>query len=58
MKNKHHLKNKSKGGGDEKSNLLLIKIERHKAWHILFKNLSLDEVIELLQRVKRLKEQQ
>jgi len=56
--NRHHLKNKCRGGQSVESNLLWIDIERHKAWHILFRNLNLDEVIDLLIRVRRLKDYQ
>lgn len=55
-RNYHHLTNKCKGGKATKGNLLLINIERHRAWHTLFRNLDLEQVIELLKRVKRLKE--
>jgi len=37
------------------SNLLHIKITKHTAWHQIFGVLTLDEVIELLQRIKRAK---
>jgi hypothetical protein len=56
--NRHHLKNKCNGGQSTESNLLRIDIERHKAWHILFRNLNLDEAIALLERVKRAKDHQ
>jgi len=56
--NKHHLRPKSRGGQSIESNLLWMDIERHKIWHILFKNLTLDEVINLLIRVKRIKDSQ
>lgn len=29
--------------------------DRHDAWHFLFKNMTLDEIIKCLQRVKRIK---
>ena len=54
--NKHHLKNKSQGGGNQDWNLILIDIERHQYWHRVFKNMSLEEVIELLCRLKRMKD--
>lgn len=56
--NKHHLKNKCKGGGSQEWNLILIDIERHQYWHKVFKNMSLEEAIELLQRLKRMKDNQ
>lgn len=57
-RNRHHLRPKSRGGLSIESNLLLMDISRHNAWHKLFGNLTLGEVIELLQRVKRAKERQ
>lgn len=57
-RNRHHLLNKVNGGESTKQNLLWIKIERHRSWHFLFDNLNLEEVIQLLIRVKRAKENQ
>lgn len=54
--NKHHLKPKSRGGQSLDSNLLDIDIERHNAWHQLWRNLTLEEVISLLIRLKRMKQ--
>ena len=54
-RNRHHIINRCRGGADLPNNQLLIKIERHEAWHKLFKNLDLDEVIKLLLRVRRMK---
>lgn len=57
--NKHHLTPKSRKGqpyyGDSYKNLLYIHIESHEAWHKLFQNRTLEEVIELLQRLARIK---
>ncbi len=58
MKNKHHLVPRSRGGGSHYSNLLIMDIERHKALHFLFGTLTLEEIIELLIRVKRIKDSQ
>lgn len=55
---KHHLINKSRGGGNQPWNILMLEIEKHQAWHKLFGNLNLDEAIDLLQRIKRAKAQQ
>lgn len=57
-RNKHHLIPKSRGGKKSKENLLLIDMERHEAWHRLWGNRTLDEVIELLLRVKSAKQHQ
>jgi len=53
--NRHHLRPKSRGGDALESNLLVMDIERHNAWHFLFKNLTLDEIIELLERIRAMK---
>lgn len=54
--NHHHLRAKENGGPTIASNLLTIDSERHKALHFIFGNLNLDEIIALLQRVKRIKD--
>lgn len=57
-RNKHHLTPRSRGGMDTDWNLLLIKIERHNEWHKIFGNLTLDEIIALLERLRRFKNRQ
>ena len=52
---RHHIQNKVNGGSDEENNLLEIKMRKHNAFHVLFKNLSLLEASELLRRVARAK---
>ena len=54
-RNRHHLIPKKRGGIRSEKNLLLMQIERHHAWHQVFGNRTLDEVIALLKRVKRIK---
>lgn len=54
-RNHHHLRPRSRGGTDRNSNLLLIHIDRHEFWHRVFGNRTLDEVIALLHRAKRMK---
>jgi len=56
--NRHHLVNKCNGGTMSINNILWIYINRHHVWHELFKNLDLEQVIELLIRVKRAKDNQ
>ncbi len=56
--NRHHLKPKARGGKDKEHNLAVIHIERHCYWHKVFGNKTLEEVIELLQRYKRIKDGQ
>lgn len=53
--NRHHIKNKCKGGGNGPENIILLDTERHKAFHFLFGNMSFTEVAELLLRVDSLK---
>lgn len=55
---KHHLRPGSRGGQSIGSNLFLLDAYKHSAWHLLFKNLTLEEIILLLQRVKRIKDSQ
>ena len=55
-RNYHHLVPRCRGGSDEPSNLLLIKADRHDLWHRIFGVRTLDEVIKLLLRLKRMKE--
>jgi len=57
-RNRHHLTPKSRGGNKRPGNLLLIDIEKHRCWHTMFKNRTLNEVIELLLRIRRLKQGQ
>jgi len=57
-KNKHHLTPKSRGGKKSKYNEAELDIYRHNAWHLLFHNLTLDEVIELLKRFRDAKANQ
>lgn len=54
-KDSHHLKPRSRGGQSIESNLLSIDAYKHDAWHLLFSNLTLEEVIELLQRLASIK---
>ncbi len=49
-KNKHHIINRCKKGKTIPSNIIVLDVERHNAWHFLFHNLSFREVIELLER--------
>ena len=58
VKNKHHLTNKCRGGTNDLWNILFMDTIRHKAFHLLFGNKNLDEIIELLTRVKNIKNSQ
>lgn len=56
--NKHHLRPGSRGGQTIESNLIRMDENRHNAWHLLFNNLTLTEIIELLTRLKGIKKKQ
>lgn len=53
--NRHHIKPRSRGGDSLESNLLTMDTNRHDAWHLLFSNLTITEIIELLERVAKMK---
>jgi hypothetical protein len=55
MRNKHHILPKSRDGGNEPENLLLLKVQKHQAFHYLFGDRTIEEAIELLLRVHRAK---
>lgn len=57
-RNQHHLVPRSRGGGTYRQNLLLIDIDRHKAWHELFGNMTATEALDLLTRVVQAKKGQ
>jgi len=52
---KHHITNRVNRGKSIPSNLLKFDSERERAWHFLFKNLSFEEVAELLLRTCQMK---
>lgn len=47
----HHLKPCRRGGESISSNLLRMDAYRHDAWHLFFRNMTLDEIINLLSRI-------
>ena len=55
---RHHLTNRCMGGTNHPCNLVRVWWNKHQAWHTLFKNLSLEEAIALLIRLKQFKDQQ
>ena len=57
-KDEHHLKPRSRGGNNLGSNLIELDAYKHSAWHLLFKNLTIDEIVALLLRLKSIKESQ
>lgn len=52
---RHHLRPVSRKGSDSDSNLLRLWRDRHDAWHKLFGNRTLDEIIAVLERIKHAK---
>ena len=56
--NRHHLVPRSRQGSDAMQNLLRLDRDIHANWHKVFGNRTLDEVIRLLTRIKRAKENQ
>jgi len=51
---RHHKIPKSRGGGDEPSNIKIVKARIHRAWHTLFQNSDKTNMtpIEALEQVK------
>src|ERR1044072_250172 len=55
MRNRHHILPKSRKGGNEQENILLLRVQRHDAWHYLFGDKTIEAAIALLFRVHRAK---
>lgn len=53
----HHIKAKVNGGQKIPENILLFDVDRHRAYHYLFGNMSFREVATLLLRVCEMKGQ-
>ncbi len=43
-KNRHHRKPKSKGGGNNKRNIVQVPMDKHIAYHVLFGTMTPEEV--------------
>lgn len=54
----HHLRPRSQGGSDRRHNKISLDAYRHDTWHLLFGNNTIDEVIELLKRLRDIKANQ
>ncbi|NTU69308.1 hypothetical protein HGB13_00545 [bacterium] len=52
----HHLTPKSRGGKTTFENMFRLNAYRHDSYHLLFGNKTLEEVIALLQRIKKIKD--
>lgn len=48
---RHHRLPKSKGGTDLPANISMVTATKHQAWHTLFDNKSVEEIVELLNDV-------
>lgn len=57
-RNRHHMLARSRGGNNHVSNLLLMHIERHAAWHKIFGLMTIEEAILLLKRCAAMKGRQ
>ena len=47
---RHHRLPRSRGGGNQLSNISLVLVKHHRAFHLLFGNATADEVAEILNR--------
>lgn len=56
--NRHHWLNKCQGGEWTVDNISYLHVERHDWWHRVFGNLSLDEAIAVLTRLRQIKSAQ
>lgn len=54
-KNKHHNVNRSRGGSNCVRNIWNLDCNRHAAWHLLFGNMSFQEVARMLMRAVEMK---
>ena len=54
-KNRHHLRNKCRGGDFSPSNIALLKIWKHNQWHRVFRNSDPEYIIRVLLRLCRMK---
>ena len=48
---RHHRLPKSKGGTDLPTNISMMPRKQHEAWHTLFENKSVEQIVELLNDV-------
>lgn len=55
---RHHITAKTNGGNNHRSNIIMLWRDRHSYWHALFGNRSLEEIIEVLLRLKKFKDRQ
>lgn len=53
--NRHHIRNKCRGGNMSPQNILMMDERRHSAFHLLFGNMDFLQVIGLLKRCYEMK---
>ena len=54
IRSKHHIKNKVNGGTLTPDNIIMLRMEKHRAWHQLFHNMSFLEAAEVLIRANQM----
>jgi hypothetical protein len=54
-RNRHHMTPKCRQGSNEPWNILLLDVQRHELYHKIFGVRTLDETIQLLCRLRRMK---
>lgn len=54
-KTRHHNLAKSRGGGDDRRNIIVLKADTHRLLHQIFGNRTLREIIAVLERLDRIK---
>jgi len=52
---RHHDHNTVRGGDNSPENIILLKSDKHDAWHLLFRNMSFLEIAKLLLRTHNFK---
>ena len=57
-KTKHHNLAKTKGGKDNKRNVIVLKVETHQLLHKIFGNRTIREIISVLERLDQAKKHQ
>lgn len=50
---KHHIVPRSRGGSNDPENIMWLSEKKHEAWHILFANKTIPEIIGLLKKIQK-----
>lgn len=48
--NRHHRKPKSRGGDNSVGNISRVEVNKHRAWHTLFENMTAQEIANEINR--------